>query len=117
MAKDIFSGGTRDAFSLALRLAFALATLPHELGTSPGFVFLDEPLSALDKPRTTALVELLTRGTIGTHFSQVFLISHSQSFDPALFDYYLRMEGGRVAETDLPSASETPDQLELMTAG
>jgi DNA repair exonuclease SbcCD ATPase subunit len=100
--KDIFSGGTRDQFSLALRLAFALATLPQELGTTPGFIFLDEPLSAFDIPRTDALVELLTRGQISRSFAQIFLISHSRSFDPSLFGYYVRMEAGRVAETNLP---------------
>jgi hypothetical protein len=105
VAKDIFSGGTRDQFSLALRLAFALATLPQELGTTPGFIFLDEPLSAFDHPRTTALVELLTQGQIAKSFAQIFLISHSRSFDPDLFPYYLRMEEGRVAETNLPNAA------------
>ncbi len=53
--------------SLTLRLAFALATLPQELGTTPGFIFLDEPLSAFDGPRTEALVELLTHGPVRTN--------------------------------------------------
>ena len=101
VAKDIFSGGARDQFSLALRLAFALATLPQELGTTPGFIFLDEPLSAFDSPRTDALVDLLTTGQIARSFAQIFLISHSRTFDPALFPYYLRMQAGRVAETNL----------------
>jgi hypothetical protein len=48
VAKNIFSGGTRDQCSLALRLAFALATLPQELGVAPGFIFLDELLSTFD---------------------------------------------------------------------
>ena len=34
--KSIFSGGAQDQASLALRLAFALATLPKELGARPG---------------------------------------------------------------------------------
>jgi exonuclease SbcC len=101
VAKDIFSGGTRDQFSLALRLAFALATLPQELGTSPGFIFLDEPLSAFDAPRTEALIELLTTGDIARGFAQVFLISHGRTFDPARFTHYLRLHEGRVAETNL----------------
>ncbi|MCC6180110.1 MAG: AAA family ATPase [Chloroflexi bacterium] len=103
VAKEIFSGGTKDQFSLALRLAFALATLPQELGTTPGFIFLDEPLSAFDQPRTAALVELLTTGQIAKSFAQIFLISHSRAFDPDLFPYYLRMHEGRVAETNLSS--------------
>ncbi len=100
--KNLFSGGTQDQFSLALRLGFALAALPRELGTSPGFLFLDEPLSSFDRDRTEALVNLLTRGQVGTFFQQIFLISHSQSFDPALFSHHIVMEHGRVASTTLP---------------
>jgi ABC-type glutathione transport system ATPase component len=48
IAKNLFSGGIRDQCSLALRLAFALATLPQELGVAPGYIFLDEPLSDFD---------------------------------------------------------------------
>jgi hypothetical protein len=44
VAKNLISGGTRDQCSLTLWLAFAVATLPHELGVAPGFLFLDEPL-------------------------------------------------------------------------
>ncbi len=105
--KSLFSGGTQDQFSLALRLGFALAALPRELGTSPGFLFLDEPLSSFDHDRTAALVELLTHGQIATHFQQVFLISHSQAFDPALFTYHIVMEGGQVASSTLPGGART----------
>ena len=107
VAKEIFSGGTRDQFSLALRLAFALATLPQERGTTPGFIFLDEPLSAFDLPRTQALIELLTEGYIARSFAQIFLISHSRAFDPGRFTHYLRLHEGRIAETTLPCY--TPD--------
>ena len=101
--KNLFSGGTQDQFSLALRLGFALAALPRELGTSPGFLFLDEPLSSFDRDRTEALVALLTRGQVSTFFRQVLLISHSQAFDPELFSHHVLMEHGRVAESTLPS--------------
>lgn len=103
VAKSIFSGGARDQFSLALRLAFALATLPQELGTTPGFIFLDEPLSSFDGPRTQALVELVTRGQIAASFRQIFVISHSRSFDPAAFPYRLRLDSGQIVESNLPS--------------
>ncbi|MGI8424775.1 MAG: hypothetical protein ACR2NO_11815, partial [Chloroflexota bacterium] len=103
--KSLFSGGTQDQFSLALRLGFALAALPRELGTSPGFLFLDEPLSSFDRDRTEALVTLLTQGQIATFFRQVLLISHSQSFDPALFTHHIVMEHGRVVESTLPAAT------------
>jgi AAA domain len=103
VAKSIFSGGARDQFSLALRLAFALATLPEELGTSPGFLFLDEPLSSFDGERTQALVDLLTRGEIAASFRQIFVISHSRSFDSSAFHYRLVMAAGAVIESNLPA--------------
>ncbi|HEU5347189.1 MAG TPA: AAA family ATPase, partial [Ktedonobacterales bacterium] len=102
VGKHLFSGGTRDQCSLALRLAFALATLPEELGAMPGFIFLDEPLSSFDDRRSQALVDVLTTGPIARQFPQVFLISHSQSFDPGAFTCSLRMAGGRVAYSTLP---------------
>jgi DNA repair exonuclease SbcCD ATPase subunit len=101
VAKEIFSGGAKDQFSLALRLAFALATLPQERGTAPGFIFLDEPLSAFDRPRTEALIALLTEGYIARSFAQIFLVSHSRAFDPGRFTHYLRLHEGAVAETTL----------------
>ena len=121
-AKDIFSGGTRDQFSLALRLAFALATLPEELGTAPGFIFLDEPLSSFDTIRTNALVNLLTRGPVAANFDQIFVISHNRAFDEALFDYHLQLDAGRLVSSDLPVPPEglagTPQlTLDLAPAG
>ncbi len=103
--KSLYSGGTQDQFSLALRLGFALAALPRELGTSPGFLFLDEPLSSFDRDRTAALIDLLTHGQIATFFQQVFLISHSQAFDPSLFTHHIVMENGAVAHSTLPVVS------------
>ena len=105
--RSLFSGGTQDQFSLALRLGFAIAALPREIGTAPGFLFLDEPLSSFDRDRTRALVDLLRDpiGIIGTHFRQVFLISHSQAFDPGLFAFQIEMEAGRVARTTLPGSA------------
>ncbi|HEU0028626.1 MAG TPA: SMC family ATPase [Ktedonobacterales bacterium] len=101
--KNLFSGGTRDQASLALRLAFALATLPRGRGATPGFIFLDEPLSAFDAERSRALALALTRGAIAEAFPQIFLISHSQVIDPRDFDYTLRMDEGRAVESTLPS--------------
>ncbi len=106
VAKNLFSGGTRDQCSLALRLAFALATLPQELGVAPGFIFLDEPLSAFDSLRTQALVELITTGTIAQQFNQVILISHQHAFDREAFHYHVRMESGQVVESDLPHSED-----------
>ncbi len=100
VGKSIFSGGTRDQFSLALRLAFALATLPEELGTTPGFIFLDEPLSSFDGPRTEALISLLTTGQIAANFAQIFVISHNLMFERAAFTHHLKLADGQVVEHD-----------------
>jgi DNA repair exonuclease SbcCD ATPase subunit len=99
--KEQFSGGARDQVSLALRLAFALATLPKDAGAAPGFLFLDEPLSAFDDERADGLVHALTHGEVTRAFPQVFLIAHSRSFDPGAFDIHVRLEEGRVASTSL----------------
>ena len=106
VAKNLFSGGTRDQCSLALRLAFALATLPQELGVAPGFIFLDEPLSAFDSLRAQALVELITTGTIAQQFNQVILISHQHAFDREAFQYHVRMDAGQIVESDLPHSED-----------
>ena len=101
--KNIFSGGTKDQFSLALRLAFALATLPQERGSAPSFIFLDEPLGSFDTERADALIYLLTEGEIARAFDQIFLISHIH-VDERLFTHRVVLENGRVQFTDLPAA-------------
>ncbi len=108
--KNIFSGGTKDQFSLALRLAFALATLPQERGTAPSFIFLDEPLGSFDQERAEALIYLLTEGEIARAFDQVFLISHVH-VDERLFSHRVVLENGRVAFTDLPSERAAEDGI------
>ncbi len=119
VAKNLFSGGTRDQCSLALRLAFALATLPQELGVAPGFIFLDEPLSAFDAQRAQALVELITTGIIAQQFNQVVLISHQHAFGREAFHYHVRMEAGQIVESDLPYSEHEvePVQLQPVSAG
>ncbi len=99
--KNIFSGGTKDQFSLALRLAFALATLPQERGAAPSFIFLDEPLGSFDQERAEALIYLLTEGEIARAFDQIFLISHVH-VDERSFTHRVVLENGRVAYSDLP---------------
>ncbi len=120
VAKNLFSGGTRDQCSMALRLAFALATLPQELGIAPGFIFLDEPLSAFDSLRAQALVELITTGTIAQQFHQVILISHQHAFDREAFHYHVRMDTGQIIESDLPYSEDNlveTIQLQPVSAG
>lgn len=117
VAKNLFSGGTRDQCSLALRLAFALATLPQELGVAPGFIFPDEPLSAFDSLRAQALVELITTGTIAQQFNQVILISHQHAFDREAFHYHVRMDSSQIVESDLPHSEDSPlETIQLQPA-
>ncbi len=114
--KNLFSGGTKDQLSLALRLAFAMATLPDERGTAPGFLFLDEPLGAFDEARAGALVQLLTTGEVAEAFDQIFLISHVR-VDPRLFDHRVVLDGGRVVDGLDEVAPAFRDDAEVVTAG
>ncbi|MGQ9525087.1 MAG: AAA family ATPase [Armatimonadota bacterium] len=75
MLKDVFSGGAQDVFSLALRLAFALAALPGGSPRHPSFLVLDEPFSSLDAGRTRAVLSLLVDGPVAEAFDQVFVLS------------------------------------------
>ncbi len=106
--KSALSGGAADQLSLALRLAFAIAALPRELGAAPGFVLLDEPLSSFDRRRTQALVNVVTGEILGQHFEQVLFVSHSSAFDPAMFPYHVYMDNGLVIESNLPVVAATP---------
>lgn len=99
-SKSIFSGGTKDQFSLALRLSFAMATLPQERGTTPDFLYLDEPVGSFDSSRQEALTELLTRGEIAESFDQIFIVSHVEELQKE-FDHRIKMEDGRIAEKEL----------------
>jgi DNA repair exonuclease SbcCD ATPase subunit len=120
--KSALSGGAADQLSLALRLAFAISTLPRELSAAPGFVLLDEPLSSFDRGRARALVDVVTGDVLSQHFEQIILVSHSSAFDPTMFPYHIYMDNGVVVESNLPVvptfAIEVPNNLEdtLVTA-
>jgi exonuclease SbcC len=103
--KDIFSGATQDQFSLALRLAFALATLPEGLGAQPKFIFLDEPTAGFDGERRKAFVELLTSGELSERFDQIFLLSPQGIFETNPLPHYIRIANGRVVGESLSSAN------------
>jgi DNA repair exonuclease SbcCD ATPase subunit len=106
--KLALSGGAADQLSLALRLAFAITTLPRDLNMAPGFVILDEPLSSFDRGRAQALVDVVNGEVLGKHFEQILLISHSSAFDPAMFPYHLYMDNGLIIESNLPVVPEAP---------
>jgi ABC-type dipeptide/oligopeptide/nickel transport system ATPase subunit len=108
VSRSALSGGAADQLSLALRLAFAIATLPRELSLAPGFILLDEPLSSFDRGRTQALVDVVTGDALSQHFEQILLISHSNAFDPSMFPYHVYMDSGLVAESNLPVVPNFP---------
>ena len=96
IARNLSSGGTRDQCSLALRLAFALATPPQELGVAPGYILPAQ-----------ALVERITTGTIAQQFNQEILISHQHAFDREAFHYHVRMESVQIVESDLSHSEDS----------
>ncbi len=106
--KSVLSGGAADQLSLALRLAFAIAALPRELHSAPGFLLLDEPLTSSDGARTKALVDIVTGDMLSQHFEQILLVSHSSTFDPAMFSYHISIENGDITSSNLPSPSAMP---------
>ena len=92
--KGVFSGATQDQFSLSLRLAFALSTIPSSRGARPGFIFLDEPLSGFDSQRRDGLLNLL-RGDLSQYFDQVIVISHLDELKDE-FQEQIQLEAGEV---------------------
>ena len=107
--KSALSSGAADQLSLALRLAFAIASLPRELRAAPGFLILDEPLSNFDRGRTQALVDIVTGETLGQHFEQILLISQSSAFEPSMFPYHLFIDSGKITDSNLPSVPILPE--------
>jgi len=109
--KSALSAGAADQLSLALRLAFAIASLPRELRAAPGFLILDEPLSNFDRGRSQALVDIMTGETLGQHFEQILLVSQSSAFEPSMFPYHLSIDNGTISDSNLPvsPAAPTPD--------
>ena len=104
IAKSALSGGTADQISLALRLAFAIAALPRELSTAPGFLLLDEPLSSSSRDRMQALLKIVTGEMLGQHFEQILFITHDSAFEPAMFPYHIYVDDGVIVESNLPAA-------------
>jgi len=115
ISQSDLSGGATDQISLALRLAFAIAVLPRELSAAPGFLVLDEPLSLASDDRLQALVDLVTGTLLSQHFEQIFFVSHSSTFDPAMFPYHIYIDNGLVVENNLPTVSAYAEQTAAST--
>jgi len=91
--KDVFSGGTEDQFLLAMRLAFALALMPEVKGTTPQFLWLDEPLGSSDEVRRSGIVEYLSVN-LSRLFSQIFIVSHVGGLEEQIPNV-IRLEDGK----------------------
>jgi exonuclease SbcC len=75
-AVDTFSGGERDAITLAARIALS-QMIGRQAANPPGFLVLDEVFGSLDADRRSRLLDML--GSISATFHelrQVFIISH-----------------------------------------
>jgi exonuclease SbcC len=97
--KGVFSGATQDQFSLALRLAFALSTIPSSRGARPGFIFLDEPLSGFDLQRRKGFMHLLQE-ELPKYFDQIIVISHLEALQEE-FPNHLQLEAGQIITTNI----------------
>jgi len=94
--KGVFSGATQDQFSLALRLAFAISTIPTSRGARPGFIFLDEPLTGFDAQRRRGFLRLL-REELSKFFDQIIVISHLEELAEE-FPQSIHLDQGRIIE-------------------
>jgi len=94
--KGVFSGATQDQFSLALRLAFAVSTIPSMRGTRPGFIFLDEPLSGFDAQRRLGFMQLL-KEDLSQYFDQVIVVSHIEALSDE-FPHHWHLDSGQLVE-------------------
>ena len=94
--KGVFSGATQDQFSLALRLAFAISTIPSTRGARPGFIFLDEPLSGFDAQRRTGFMTLL-RDELSRYFDQIIVVSHIEELSEE-FPHHWHLDSGQLVE-------------------
>ncbi len=109
--KEVFSGGTEDQLLLAMRLAFALALIPHAKGRNPEFLFLDEPLGSSDKVRREGILTLMHH-ELSQSFKQIFLVSHVGDLE-AEADTIIEMDNGNIREV-VTKKSLSTEPVELV---
>lgn len=105
---DRLSGGARDQFLLALRLAFAAAVVRGRVPEGHRhFLFLDEPLASSDSRRGTAFLDLL--GDRSPAFSQVFVVTHRPEGEGS-YDLVLELDAD-AAVVEYPAARADQEAL------
>ncbi|MBA2290236.1 MAG: SMC family ATPase [Chloroflexia bacterium] len=88
---DTFSGGERDAVSLAARLALS-RIIGQQAANPPGFLVLDEVFGSLDADRRERVLTLLGQHST-EYFRQMFVISHVDDVQQSpVFDTIWRVE-------------------------
>ncbi len=111
---ETFSGGERDAISLAARLALS-RVIGSQAVNPPGFLVLDEVFGSLDRDRRTRLLNLLATisGTFDD-FRQVFVISHVDDVrSSSVFDELWRIDESGEGVSQLRSLAAGEDIGEL----
>lgn len=107
------SAGLRQQVELVLRLAGSSAALVPAAAGTPGFLFIDDPVSLTDRPRRHRIVQALTSGAIRDVFRQVFVFSISGTVDPRQFDYQISLENGTVKSSTLPNFKHQPAETAM----
>ncbi len=95
------SAGLRIQIDLVLRLAASITALTPPAAGTPGFVFIDDPVSMSDPSRRQGIVERLTSDKVRETFRQVFVMVTSGTVDQNMFDHEIRLENGTVLSTSL----------------
>lgn len=104
---ESLSAGAQVQLRLALRLGFALATLPEALATTPSFLLLDEPLGRSDAGRSAALVRLLTEGAVAQNFAQILVTAQPHGLETNAFTHRLMLNEGRVVFQNLSGQADS----------
>jgi len=90
---ETFSGGERDAISLAARLALS-RMIGQQAANPPGFLVLDEVFGSLDADRRERVLTLLGQQST-EYFRQMFIISHIDDVQQSpVFDTIWQVEEG-----------------------
>jgi len=92
--RNLFSGGTNDQIALAIRLSFAMVTMPQN-ALNESFIFLDEPLGFFDDDRKNSLIDFLTHGSIADQFAQRIVVSNFLDIKK-YFDFVIELENGLI---------------------
>ena len=113
-----FSGGERDVFALAARLALSRVVGGQALNR-PRFLVLDEVFGSLDQERRRHVLDVLCRLTQENEdFRQLFIVSHVEDVvESELMDQIWRVsEQDGTSRVDVSVRNELAEQMALASA-